>query len=536
MDLRHQMGYLGILRRQWVLITSCLLLGVAAAALVTVRTTPVYSSTARLFVSTPTTADANSAAYQGALFSQQRVASYADLVRGTTVAQKVIDKLHLDETATQLSAHISAQAVTNTVILEVTANDPSAERAHLLAQTLAEVFSAYVPQLESATDLSTAPIKAVISDAAVMPTSPVSPRPLVNLGLGVVLGLLVGLGLATLREKLDTTIKTTDALHEITGAASLGIVHYAADAAKRPLVTDLESHSARLESFRVLRTSLQYLDVDAQSKVFTITSPLPGDGKSTTAVNLAITLAQAGQRTLLLEADLRRPRIADYLHLEPTVGLTTLLIGRASLDDVVQPFENAPGLDVITSGALPPNPAELLQSQTMNALLAQLRTRYDIIIVDAPPILPVTDASLLAAATDGAILITHHGKTTKDQMVQSRQRLESVEARLLGTVLNFVPFKGPAGYGYGYGYSYQAGPDAMTTMGKDLRPPVKLVATSGGKLKPSFSANTHSVSPVNDKAQPAAERLVEASRERGAHTRSSEVQAGSGTVNRELPH
>jgi len=540
-DLRDQ---LRILRRQWLLIVCCLLLGVAVAAAVTITTTPVYSSTARLFVSTPTSADANSNAYQGSLFSQQRVASYADLIQGTTIAQKVIDKLQLDESATALTQQITAKAVTDTVILQITVADPSAERAHLLAQTLAEVFTEYVPQLESAADPAAAPIKAVISDAAIMPTSPISPRPLVNVGLGAVLGLLVGLAFAVVREKLDSTIKSAETLHEATGAAPLGVVHYDPGAAKRPVVTELELHSARLESFRVIRTNLQFLDVDAQSKVFAVTSPLPGDGKSTTAVNLSITLAQAGQRTLLLEADLRRPKIAEYLHLESTVGLTTLLIGAAGVDDVIQPFAQAPGLDVITSGALPPNPAELLQSKTMKTLLLDLRQRYDIVIVDAPPILPVTDAALLAAATDGAIVVAHHGKTTKDQTIQARQRLESVDARLLGTVLNFVPNKGAGryGYGYGYGYAYEANSTTAKGVGKDLRPPVEPVQTTDRVLDPPLPTATPAATSANGRPQPPAENFVEPrpgsvdpDREPGAHAHPDEGPVRRGTISRNLP-
>jgi len=529
-DLREQFR---ILRRRWLSIVACLLLGIAAAAFLTIRATPVYASTARLFVSTPTSVDTNSNAYQGALFSEQRVASYADLIKGTTIAQKVIDKLKLDETAPALAGQITSQAVTNTVILEVTASDASADRAHLLAQTFAEVFTAYVPQLESAADPSAAPIKAVISDAATTPTTPVSPRPLVNIGLGAVLGLLIGVGLATLRDQLDTTIRSPEALREAAGAASLGIVHYAADAVKRPLVTELDSHSPRLESFRVLRTNLQFLDVDEKSNIFAVTSPLPGNGKTTTAANLAITLAQAGRRTLLLEADLRRPKIADYLHLEPTVGLTTVLIGLANVDDVTQPFASAAGLDVITSGVMPPNPAELLQSNAMKMLLSELRTRYDVVIVDAPPILPVTDAALLAAAVDGAILVAHHGKSTKDQIVQARARLISVDAKLLGTVLNFVPSKGPSGYGYGYAYESNQRP--LTVPGQDLRPPTQLVNAVGGKdlLPPRPSVEAPHTASSENGAVPLTERF-DPQPSVGAHAHPTDEPARRTTTGRDL--
>lgn len=449
MELRD---YLRILRRRWLSIVAFMLIGVGVGAAVTVLATPMYASTTRLFVSTPVS-DTDNNALQGSQFASGRVASYANLIKGNAIAQKVIDQLHLTESPTDLTAQITATPVTNTVILEVTATDPSPARAQQLSQTTAEVFSAYIPTLEGSTPAGQAPIKATIVDAAPLPTEPVSPRPKLNLALGGLVGLFVGLGIAFLRETLDTTIKSATVLDELTKASTLGTIQYDALAPKRPLVSQIESTSARVESFRVLRTNLQFLNVDQPSRVFTVTSPLPGEGKSTTAANLAISLAEAGQRTLLLEADLRRPRVASYLSLEPAVGLTTVLIGKATIDDVVQPWGDS-GLDVITSGSIPPNPAELLQSKAMETFLAEVRDRYQIVIVDATPLLPVTDAALVAAQTDGAILLVRFGKTTRDQASQAAQRLGSVGATLLGTILNFVPARGPVGYGYGYGYGY----------------------------------------------------------------------------------
>lgn len=453
MDLRE---YFRVLRRRWLIIVACLLLGTAVGALIIIRSTPQYAATARLFVSTPSS-DANAQAYQGGLFSQQRVTAYADLIKGSTVAEKVIAELQLDETPAALVAQISAVAAPDSVILQVTATDPDPARAQQLAQTTAEVFADFVAELENPANPAESPITANIVDAAGLPTSPVSPRPLVTIGLGGVLGLLVGLGLAWLRETLDTSIKDPEVLKEVTGSAMLGSIYYDAGAAKNPLIANLDPHSPRVESFRVLRTNLQFLDVDRESNTFAITSPLPGDGKSTTAINIALTVAQTGKSTLLLETDLRRPRISEYLNLESVVGLTTALIGRADIADVIQRWGTS-GLDVITSGAIPPNPAELLQSRAMTLVLAELQRRYDVIIIDAPPLLPVTDAALIASESDGAILVVRHGKTTKDQASQAKQRLDSVGATLLGTVLNFVPEKGLRGYGYGYGYGYGNGP------------------------------------------------------------------------------
>jgi len=157
---------------------------------------------------------------------------------------------------------------------------------------------------------------------------------------------------------------------------------------------------------------------------------------------------------LLLEGDLRRPRAAAYLGLENSVGVTTVLLGRASLDDAIQPVvENC---DLLASGVIPPNPSELLQSDAMKRLLAQARSDYDFVLIDAPPLLPVTDAALLAAESDGAVLVVHHGSTRRDEVSSSVARLDSVGARLLGTVVNMspTPKRGTSRYGYGYGYGY----------------------------------------------------------------------------------
>jgi len=289
------------------------------------------------------------------------------LIKGSTVAEKVIQKLQLAESPTALVDQISAVAVPDSVILTITVTDPDPARAQQLAQATAEVFTGYVADLEGTSDSSAAPIKANIVDAASFSSAPVSPKALTTIGLGAILGLLIGLGAAWLRESLDTTITTPEVLEDITGAASLGAVYYDPGAPKRPLVTQLDTRAPRVESFRVLVTNLQFLDVDKGCKIFAITSPLAGEGKSTTAINMAITLAQAGKRTLLLEADLRRPKVSDYLGLESVVGLTTVLIGRAGLDHVIQPWGDF-GLEVVTSGAIPPNPAELLQSKAMVSL------------------------------------------------------------------------------------------------------------------------------------------------------------------------
>jgi receptor protein-tyrosine kinase len=439
------------------------MLAIGATALFTLRVTPQYASTARLFISTP---ESNTdQAYSGGLFSQARVASYADLLTGEEISRRVVERLNLDEPPRDLAQQITAEAKPETVVLSITVTDAGPERAQLLTQTVAEEFVRYVKELETPDGKTTAPVKASIVDRATAPDVPVSPRPVRNLGLAALLGLLVGTGVAVLRETLDTSVSTPDELSDATnGAPLLGSINFDKDAPLRPLITELNSHAPRVESFRVLRTNLQFINAEAESRVFVVTSSVPEEGKSTTVCNLALTLAHAGEKVAVVEADLRRPKASEYLNLEGAVGVTTILTGRVGTDEALQP---APwGLKVIAAGSIPPNPAELLQSATMKSLLRALRERFDIVLIDAPPLLPVTDAALLAAASDGAILVVRHGKTTRDQVSLAVGRLQSVDARLIGTVVNMTPAR-RSSYGYGYyGYAPEAGRSKKAPAGR----------------------------------------------------------------------
>ncbi|MFC5676791.1 polysaccharide biosynthesis tyrosine autokinase [Aeromicrobium endophyticum] len=458
MDLRD---YLRVIRARWVLIAATALVTVAIAAVLTWQATPQYSSSARMFVSTQGSTEDAGQANQGGQFSVQRVKSYADLLTGQEIARRVVEDLDLDETPAALAGQISASTKLDTVILTVTVTDPDPARAKMLANGVAKVFVTYVAELETPPGKDEATIKATVVDPASEPSTPISPRPVRNIGLGLILGLMLGAGMAVLRETLDTTIKSTKQLEALVPAPILGAISYDTAAVDTPLITELDTYAPRAEAFRVLRTNLQFIDPDAHHKVFVVTSSLPGEGKTTTAANLALALAEGGEKVVLVEGDLRRPKVAEYLRLESAVGLTTVLIGKLSLEDAIQSTANE-DLAVLTSGSTPPNPAELLKSGAMASLIASLRETYDIVLIDAPPLLPVTDGALLAAQADGALLVVRHGKTTTDQVTLAVERLEAVGASPVGIIFNMTPAKGGGGYGYGYGYAPE-GPSSRTS-------------------------------------------------------------------------
>lgn len=450
-DLRT---YLSVLRRRKITLALCTLVAIGLAWLVVERATPQYASTAQLFISTPGSDQIGE--YQGGLFSQARVSSYAEIVTGKAIAQRVVDELGLHESATALSGQVSSHVVPSTVLLDVTVTDASPSRARTLAEAFASQLRSAIAQLETPPGKAVSPVKATLVDPAPLPTQPVSPRAARDIGLAAVLGLLLGLGVAVLRETMDTSVNSDEDAVAVTHAPVLGRIPYDSGAPKYPLITDVRSTTARVEATRMLRTNLQYVGVDSASMVLVVTSSVPQEGKTTATANLAIAAATAGQSVVLVEGDLRRGRLAEYLHLEASVGLTTLLIGRTQLDETLQPWGQG-GLDVITSGAIPPNPAELLQSQAMKRLLETLRARYDLVIIDSPPLLPVTDAAVLAAQADGALIVVRHAKTTKDQLGQAYRHLASVEARVLGTVINMVHRSAASQYDYAYGYAPERG-------------------------------------------------------------------------------
>ncbi|MET0235380.1 MAG: polysaccharide biosynthesis tyrosine autokinase, partial [Kibdelosporangium sp.] len=443
--------YLHIVKERWRLVLTGLLLGLSAAAVLTWTATPSYSADVVMFVASQDRDGDAAGAYQGNLMSQQKVKSYAQLLASDRVRQDIERRRG---TSIEPDA-ISATTKPDTVLLTATVTDPSAQRAKDIADEVGLMFPALVAELERPADGSAPSVVVRVVEPASVPGTPVSPQPLSTMVIGSLLGLLAGLAAALARETLDNSVKSIETLAELVDAPALGTVTFRPDIADRPLVGHEPPGSPGAEAHRRIRTNLQFVDVDHPPKTVAVVSAVPGEAKTTTACNLAITLAESGATVALIDADLRRPRIADVLGLEGAVGLTSVLIAHTSLDHALQRWGPA-GISILTSGPIPPNPSELLASQHMGDLLTELADRFDAVIVDTPPLLPVTDGAILAHWCDGALMVVRQGKTTKKQVRSAAAALSAVSARLLGVVLTMVPKTRSQGaygeYNYGSGY------------------------------------------------------------------------------------
>lgn len=461
------LDFLRVLRRSWVLVVAVTLLGILCSAVSVLLVKPTYTAETQLFVAIQSSGSVQEL-QQGNTFSQARVQSYVKTVTAPVVLQPVIDSLGLSTSAAALARQVKATNDMNTVLINISVEDTSPVRAAATAEAVARSLIAAVDKLERPTTGGTSPVNLSVIAPAEAPEQPSAPNTKLNLGFGTLLGLLAGVGAALTRSVLDTRIRGEADVQRTIQTPILGGIAYDSDAAKKPLLTQSVHQSPRAESFRQLRTNLQFANVAGEAKSVLVTSSVPGEGKSTTATNLAIALAQAGQSVCLVDADLRRPMVHEYLRLERGAGLTTALVGGADLNDLLQPW-GEDNLFVLTSGQIPPNPSELLGSEAMRSLLSSLEDAFDTVIVDAPPLLPVTDAVVLAQNVGGVAVVVGIQKTRTQELAKSVTALKLVKANILGVVLNRLPIKGPDAYSRGY-YSYYSSDTSEEEIGSAVNP------------------------------------------------------------------
>ncbi|MHC6593417.1 tyrosine-protein kinase domain-containing protein [Arthrobacter sp. C152] len=473
MDIRD---YWRIFRRNWLTIAATIFLGLFVGGGISMLIKPTYTADTQLFVAIQNSGSAQEL-QQGNTFSQARVQSYVKTVDTPVVLQPVIDALGLDVRPEALAEKVKATADLNTVLITISVDDVSPVRASAIAQAVADSLIKAVDTLERPKSGGSSPISLSVITPASVPIAPSAPNTKLNLLLGLALGLITGCAAAFLRSNLDNRIRGEAELRKVTDLPILGGIAFDPVAAKEPLLAKRHTHSPRAESFRQLRTNLHFANASGTATSVLVTSSLPGEGKSTTATNLAITLAQAGQAVCLIDADLRRPMVNEYLGLDRNAGLTTALIGQAEVVDLLQPW-GEDNLFVLTSGRIPPNPSELLGSEGMKNLVAELEQSFDIVVIDAPPLLPVTDAAVLSQSVGGVVLVVGSQRTKTQDVQKSLGSLELVGARILGLVLNRLPAKGPDAYAYGY----------YTSDESDRRGATSAVSTGGSDTNSQGSA------------------------------------------------
>ena len=436
-------------RASWLVLAAGTALGLGAGLAAAALTAPSYTATADLYVAVESGANASDL-IQGGTAAEQKVRSYVEIATSDRVLAPVVRDLGPDLTADELADRVRASTPTESVMLSVavTTTDP-AEAARLADAVAASLIEVVTDDLEATPADGAAALALHALGRADVPTEPSAPDPVVHAVGGALGGAALALGAVAAAAAVDTRGRTRDDLDEVDDGPVLGEISFDRRLDERGLVVHTEPHSPTAESYRQLRTNLQFLDFGATGRSLVVTSSVPGEGKSTTAANLAIALAESGARVALVDGDLRRPRIAAMTGVEGAVGLTDVLTGRLSLDDALQPWGTG-SLVVLPAGTLPPNPTQLLSSPAMRAVLTTLTTSADIVIVDAPPLLPVTDATLLAKVTGGALLAVGGGRVSRHQLARARAALDGTGCRTLGTVLTMAPPNRAGSYEYRY--------------------------------------------------------------------------------------
>ncbi|HEY7400665.1 MAG TPA: polysaccharide biosynthesis tyrosine autokinase [Actinomycetota bacterium] len=493
LDIRD---YLAVLKRRKKLIAAVAVVFVAGAVAWTLTQTKIYTATAEVLVRTPITSatDVNGNPV-GVNIENER-----QQLLSTRVARVVQGSFEPGISSSELLRHVEVTIPTDTDVLQIHYSDPSPAKAQEGAQTFAKSYLAYktdqaqqiiTDRVESlnqtiafqkaqpnpdraaiaalvtqqATILATTIDPGEITVDAQLPTRPTSPNLPMNVALSLLFGLVVGVVVAYVRERVDDHLRGRTDLEEVLAVPVMTMIPAIPgwrDHTSTQLVTLDAPRSPAAEAYRTLRTSMLVAAAERGIKTIMVVSSLAGEGKSTTAANLGVVLAQADRRVVLISADLRRPRLHEFFGLGPERGLSEVLTGER------RPWESlkSGGTDnlwLMSSGHIPDQPTELLQSPAMHELISDQREVVDFIVIDCPPVLAVADALVLAPLVDGVIFVANAKSTPRGAVIQARAQLDQVGARMLGAVLNNVD-AGGVGYAYyGAQYTYAADPRAANT-------------------------------------------------------------------------
>ena len=436
-----------------MILISPIVAAVAAGA-VSLVLPPVYEAHVALLVR-PAQPLATTDPGVASLTTDQIARTYAALMTERPLLVQVSNQLGLTTRPEDLAKEINVTPQINTQILDVAVRDTNPALARDLANQLVASLVDEVKQFqkqETQLQNSRSGDDLVVVSPAVLPDRPASPNLPLNVAIAFAAGLLVALGIAFLLDYLDQSIKSDEDLTEGVGLVAVGHIAFvmAGQGKSGELVTlDPSSHAS--EAYKALRTSLLFSAIDQALKVIVITSSEQGEGKSRTAANLAVALAHAENRTLLVDADFRRPSQHRIFGRIRNIGLSNLLLKEVDQEEALRSVEAVPNLYLLTSGPTPPNPSELLGSGRMKELMSRLAKEFTYVIVDTPPINAVTDASILASSASGTILVVEQGRTTFPSLRRAKLTLDRVGAHTIGAVMNKLRARGGS-YSYDYGY------------------------------------------------------------------------------------
>ncbi|MDQ0613802.1 succinoglycan biosynthesis transport protein ExoP [Microbacterium sp. W4I4] len=452
MDLRD---LIRVARRQMAVLVAATIIGLCGGLIYSMLTPERYQASVQLMI-TVDTADASTTGELNLAnsYAVQVAESYRAVLNSTLVLRPVIEDLGLGYTAGALASKVTTSLAPRGVIITATVSDGNPGQAARIANAIGESFSTVIAdQVERRDEATAYTVKIVTVQPASVPVTPAAPNVPLSITLGAILGLAVGIGLALLRTVLDRRIRTLDDVDKAVDAPVIGGVPFDATSSSRPLAVTSDPHDPRAEAYRTIRTNLRFLFPPNEVGVFVVTSAGPSEGKSTTAANLAIALSESGYRVALIDADLRKPRVAGLFGVEGTIGLTDVLVGRVSISDVMQRWGRGT-LFLLPAGTRPPNPAEMLGSSAMEMLVLDLKAAFDVVIIDAPPVLPVTDAAVISRIATGVLLVAAAGATTTDHLSAAAERIHTADSRVLGTIITMLPTRGADKTAYGrYGYS-----------------------------------------------------------------------------------
>ncbi|MGO1488735.1 MAG: polysaccharide biosynthesis tyrosine autokinase [Arachnia sp.] len=446
---------LATLMRRWKLIVAVALLGGVAAFAASALTTPLYRSTASLFVTLSFGNTASDMA-QGTTYTANQMTSFGALVTSPVVLNPVIEELGLRTTAADLAQAVSVSTPRDTVVIEIRAVDASPERSANIANAVASQTATAIENFAPSTESGRASVQVKTMAEATAPTFAYSPNKKINSAVGLVIGALVAILGVLLVALMDHRVRDVDSVAEVADVALLGSLRQREDASGDGAVVLQEPSSSAAEEYRQLRSNLMYASMRKRPLVVAVASGSPHEGKTTVATNLAAAIAESEQRVLLVDADLRRPLVAQYAQVPDGVGLADVLVGEVSFEDAVFTV-GANGMDVLPGGSVPPNPGELLASSQMIDLVEQAKQRYDVIVVDTAPILAVADALSLTQLAGGLVLVVRAGSTTKADLARSLNSVRSAGCQVFGVVVNGVKDRSSSAL---KGYSSHSSPEA----------------------------------------------------------------------------